>query len=64
LAFAEKGGYQFGKLTRCAVFEMSGFGSCYEWIVHSVGEYIPPQSAGKVLAEMAHARLMEQGCVG
>jgi hypothetical protein len=29
-----------------------------------VGEYIPQQSAGKVLAEMAHARLMEQRCVG
>jgi hypothetical protein len=31
----------------------------YEWIVHSVGEYIPPQSAGKVLAEMMHIRSME-----
>ena len=29
-----------------------------------VGEEIPQQSAGKVLAEIAHTRLMEQGCVG
>jgi hypothetical protein len=29
-----------------------------------VGEDIPQQSAGKVLAEIAHTRLMEQGCVG
>jgi hypothetical protein len=28
LAFAEKGGYQFGKLTRGAVFEMHGFENC------------------------------------
>jgi len=29
-----------------------------------VGEGIPQQSAGKVLAEIARTRLMEQGCVG
>jgi len=29
-----------------------------------VGEYSPQKSAGKVLAEKAHTRLMEQGCVG
>jgi hypothetical protein len=29
-----------------------------------VGAYTPQRPAGKVLAEMAHARLMEQGCVG
>ena len=29
-----------------------------------VGEHIPQQSAGKVLAEIAHTHLMEQGCVG
>ena len=29
-----------------------------------VGEEIPQQSAGKVLAEIAHTRFMEQGCVG
>jgi hypothetical protein len=29
-----------------------------------VGEDIPQQSAGQVLAEIAHTRLMEQGCVG
>jgi hypothetical protein len=29
-----------------------------------VGEYIPQHSAGKVLSEIAHTRLTEQGCVG